>query len=443
VESGKVFAVDLLQKPEVSELSELDRKLSTALVMGVLRWGRALDFELEQLSGKPARYFDPEVLTILRLGIYQLRFLERTPKAAVVNEAVELTKVAHKGSAAGLVNAVLRKCQPPARPIARGDSSTADLGDLEMACRSLPAWLFEHWTRLFGADTAKLLAWQTTQNPATTLRVVGRSKRDELQRELAEKGIKTLAGRYSHLALVVESGDVRSSRAFREGRVAIQDEASQLVAELVHAESGASVLDLCAAPGVKTGQLAGALGRGRLVACDRSATRLATMGKLLAGMISEGLRFTRVRLDATRPLPFLHRFDRILLDAPCSGTGTLARNPEIKWRLGPEDLMRLAEIQEKMLRQALEVLAPDGRLIYATCSLEPEENEHVVDKVLRDKPQFRLLDEAERAREYPALLSLFDTTGYFRTRPDLHSMDGFFAAVIVRVRQPTSTISLR
>jgi 16S rRNA (cytosine967-C5)-methyltransferase len=167
------------------------------------------------------------------------------------------------------------------------------------------------------------------------------------------------------------------------------------------------------------------------------------MGKLLAGMISEGLRFTRVRLDTTRPLPFLHRFDRILLDAPCSGTGTLARNPEIKWRLGPEDLMRLAEIQEKMLRQALEVLAPDGRLIYATCSLEPEENEHVVDKVLRDKPQFRLLDEAERAREYPALLSLFDTTGYFRTRPDLHSMDGFFAAVIVRVRQPTSTISLR
>src|SRR5712692_8987242 len=160
VESGHVFAVDLLQGPDGMRLGVRDRKLATELVMGVLRWGRSLDFEIERLSGKPLKYFDPEVLTILRLGVYQIRFLQKVPKAAVVNEAVQLTKQGHKRSAAGLVNAVLRKCHPPARAIHRTIAGAPDAEELAMACRSLPAWLFERWSKCFGAEAAEPLAWQ-------------------------------------------------------------------------------------------------------------------------------------------------------------------------------------------------------------------------------------------------------------------------------------------
>ncbi len=433
VESGRAFAVDLLQSQQVSELKEVDRKLATELVMGVLRWAGELDFQIELLSEKPLKYFDPEVLTILRLGLYQIRFLRKIPKHAVVNEGVEMAKAVRKRSAAGLVNAVLRKCAESARPIVSKQAEVPDPEAVEMACHSLPTWLLERWTELFGPEAAKSLAWQSTMIPRTALRASGiEAGREQLQRELREEGIETRPGRYGRLALVVETGNLQSAKSLRSGCVLIQDEASQLVADLVRAGPGNSVLDLCAAPGIKTAQLAAALRKGTLVACDLSVRRLRTMPKLLSRVIPEGLRLHLVRLDATRDLPFRLKFDRILLDVPCSGTGTLARNPEIKARLEPRDLLRLAESQAKMLRNALEALAPGGRLVYATCSLEPEENEQVVEKVLRDEPGYRLLTAPELSREFPSLSPLFDPGGYFRTRPDLHSMDGFFAAVMIR-----------
>ena len=212
----------------------------------------------------------------------------------------------------------------------------------------------------------------------------------------------------------------------------IQDEASQLVVDLLMAQAGQRVLDLCAAPGVKAGQIAQKLGRGILVTCDRSASRLRTMARLLPQWAPARVQRLAVRLDATQALPFGYQFERILLDAPCSGTGTLARNPEIKWRLREADLDRLAEGQLKMLKGALENLDLGGRLVYATCSLESEENESVVERVLRESPQYRLVSRTELESEHPALSPLFDSEGYLRTRPDLHNMDGFFAAVIER-----------
>jgi 16S rRNA (cytosine967-C5)-methyltransferase len=205
------------------------------------------------------------------------------------------------------------------------------------------------------------------------------------------------------------------------------------VGALVAPQAGDRVLDLCAAPGIKCAQLVAALGRGMLVACDVSARRLRTMAQLLPGRVPSAVRLFLVRLDATRKLPFNIQFDRILLDVPCSGTGTLARNPEIKWRLQPQDLPRLAGMQEKMLQNALSVLAPGGRLVYATCSLEPEENERVVERVISETEGIRALTPRELSEGFPGLAPLFDPQGYFRTRPDLHAMDGFFATVIVRV----------
>jgi 16S rRNA (cytosine967-C5)-methyltransferase len=432
VESGRSFAVDLLQRPQVSELREVDRKLTTELVMGALRWQGELDFQIERLSGKPLRYFDPEIATILRLGIYQIRFLEKIPKSAAVNEAVELTKARRKRSAAGLVNAVLRKCEPPARRPAAPDGEKLRPELLPSLRRSFPAWLLERWERNFGREAAMALAWASNAVPPTTLRVC-RGERREVQRQLTGEGVQTEPGRYSRQALTVRSGNVQSSRLLSEGGVVIQDEASQLVAALVAPERGQRVLDVCAAPGIKTRQLAGALGHGTLVACDLSAPRLRTMARLVRGRVPAGVGLHMIRLEARSPLPFGCTFDPVLLDVPCSGTGTLARNPEIKWRLQPSDLPRLAAAQAQMLGNALAVLAPGGRLVYATCSLEPEENEQVVETVLRAVGGFRLLTAAELSAEFPALAVLFDPRGYFRTRPDLHSMDGFFAAVMARV----------
>jgi 16S rRNA (cytosine967-C5)-methyltransferase len=289
VESGRAFAVDLLARPQVSALREADRKLATELVMGALRWRGELDFEIQRLSRKPLKYFDPEILTILRLGVYQIRFLERIPKSAAVNEAVELTKSVGKRSAAGLVNAVLRKCEPPARRRAVREGEEPDAGVLPSVRRSFPPWLLERWERNFGTKAAKVLAWVSNTVPRTTLRV-GSGEREEIEAQLAAEGIRAEPGRYSSQALTVRSGNVQSSRLLREGRVVIQDEASQLVAALLATERGQRVLDLCAAPGIKTRQLADALGQGTLVVCDRSAPRLRTMARLVRGRVPAEVR---------------------------------------------------------------------------------------------------------------------------------------------------------
>jgi len=431
VEAGRGFAVDLLQAPEVSALKEADRRLATEIVMGVLRWRGELDFRIAEASGMPVERLDPEVATILRLGLYQIQFLARVPKPAVVNEAVELTKAAHKRSAGGFVNAVLRKFP------AVGKAAFERFKDLDEAGQAsprhaVPAWLLKRWASI-GDDVALRLAWASTQVPPTVLRVVTRDEDiSQLREELASEGVATRPGQFSARALVVASGNVQASQALRQGRVAIQDEASQLVVDLVMPQEGQRVLDLCAAPGVKAGQIAQMLGRGTLIACDRSASRLRTMARLLPQWLPSEVRLMAVRLDATQALPFGWRFQRILLDAPCSGTGTLARNPEIKWRLREADLKRLAEAQMKMLTGALDYLDLGGRLVYATCSLEREENEGVVERVLAESPEYQLISRAELESAHPAFSPLFDAQGYLRTRPDLHNMDGFFAAVIVR-----------
>lgn len=426
VESGHSFASDLLRPAAASLVTEVDRSLATELVLGTLRRRAELDAWIERLSGKPLSYFDPEVRTILRLGVYQIRLLDRVPKPAAVNEAVEMTKAARKSSAAGLVNAVLRKCEPEKR-VAGVVPEEKDA--LRLA---LPAWLADRWAQRWGKETSLALARWSLQTPSTVVRAVGGAARGALRQELAAEGILSSPARYAADALVIEHGNVTGSRAWREKRCLVQEEASQLASALVRPEPTQRVLDLCAAPGMKTLQMAADLGQGLVISCDSSGRRLRSMGEVVAGLLPAAVRWHRVQLDAALPLPFAIRFHRILLDAPCSGTGTLARNPEIKWRLRPEDLVRLSETQARMLTTAVEVLAPGGRLVYATCSLEPEENERVVERVLATKAGFRRLGRLELVKERAGIDPLVDEVGYFQTRPDLDGMDGFFAAVIVR-----------
>ncbi|MGH9355176.1 MAG: 16S rRNA (cytosine(967)-C(5))-methyltransferase RsmB [Terriglobia bacterium] len=433
VQAGRGYAVDLLQGSALKPLSEPDRRLATELVMGVLRWRGDLDFQVARLSARSLAYFDPEIVEVLRLGVYQIRFLSTIPKAAAVSQAVEMAKWSRKTSAAGLVNAVLRKCDRApfnGLPAAERDANPEYL---ESARRSTPDWMRKRWERRYGPDMACAVVLGSQTIPRACLRASGNeAERERLRLELAQAGIVAHPGVYSRRALTVDSGALHDHRAWREGGLTLQDEASQLAAELVNPRPRERVLDLCAAPGVKTGQLAEMLGEGTLVACDRSMRRMRTMSSIGVRACPEGVRLHRVLLDAQQSLPFRPPFDRVLVDAPCSGTGTLARNPEIKWRLKPADLPRLSEIQGAILDRACEMLGANGRLVYATCSLEPEENEEVVTKFLASRPGFRALTAAELRHEFPDIGQFFDPGGCFRTYPGAHHMDGFFAAVIMR-----------
>ena len=433
VDGGQAFASDLLQGRQVGPLSERDRGLATEIVFGVLRWRGEIDHRLEQLSGKSPQSLDREVLTALRMGIYQIAFLEKIPRSAAVNESVELTKLAGKRSAAGLVNAVLRKCQPEKLLQHSGPDQLNDPEFLMSVRRTVPAWMLNRWEKNFGTDAANRLAWSATRVPPSTLRVCSCTPEpQEVISKLAEKGCSVRRGRYTSNALVAEAGEAIVARLADRMGLAIQDEASQIVPALLQARSGDCVLDLCAAPGMKTSLLADAVGDGLVAACDSSSRRLQTLRKLLPRLTANVRAVRVVRLDATQPLPFRRGFQRVLVDAPCSGTGTLGRNPEIKWRLTPQDLERLPAMQRTILSSALSVLAPGGRLVYATCSLEPEENEKVVESVLAATSDCRLLSHAELTEELPEIAPLIDDRGYFHTRPDLDGMDGFFAAVITR-----------
>jgi 16S rRNA (cytosine967-C5)-methyltransferase len=423
VESGKEFANTLLQGREFSALSEADRALGTELVMGVLRRQEELDQAIKKLSGRHAVSLDREVAIALRLGLYQMLFLDRIPHSAAVNESVELVKLARKRSAAGFVNAVLRKCSGAQRGPA-------------VANPNLPGWLLERWAKNFGEEQALELAAASTLRPPTCLRVSGWGTSIEaVEKELAEDDVAAHRGRFALHSLLVESGRVKKSRAWLEGRVVIQDEGSQLVAELLNVKPGMSVLDVCAAPGMKMIQIAESLVQGTILALDSSRARLKTLEQLAKGHIPAGVRLETQWADAACGQLPKGPFDAVLADVPCTGTGTLARNPEIKHRLNPGDLKRLHGIQVRILQNALAVLAPGGRLVYSTCSLEPEENEEVVAEALGTVVGFHLLSTAELRSEFPHLADFFKDPGYFRTlsrRADWDRMDGFFAASIVR-----------
>ncbi len=300
VESGG-YAADLLLALSAT-LDSRDAGLASEIVFGVLRYRAQLDF----LIGP--RKLDIEVRIALRMGIYQLRYLDRIPPHAAVKDSVDLVKRARKTSAAGLVNAVLRKVNR--------DPVEWPSREVELSC---PEWLLARWDRTYGPEATAEIARAALREP----------------------------GKYQ-----------------RAGRT--QDIGAQSIVPLLRLQPGQSFLDVCAAPGNKTAQ---ALEAGvRAVACDVHFHRIKDLKDLNARLLV---------VDGTKPLPFAGKFDRILVDAPCSGTGTLARNPEIKWKLRPEDLADLQVRQKALLANALDVLAPGGILVYSTCSLEPEENEAV------------------------------------------------------------------
>jgi len=421
------YASPLLAGEALDALTTEDRRLVHELVLGVLRWRGELDYVINTTTGRAAEKLDDPVRIALWLGLYQLRHLERIPEHAAVNESVELVKNGRSHRAAPLVNAALRAAVRDRTP-APDDRVRQPLNRMAIGL-SHPAWLLERWIGQFGSSEAEALARANNEPPPVALRF-NRLRAPSLARvlaELADGGVDVRESDLVRDCFVVVAGHLMpSSRAVREGWVYVQDEASQLVASLVGARAGERVLDIGAAPGGKTGAMAAGMANdGRIVAVDVNPPRLDTLAatcRRLAVRIA-----SPVAADASRGLPFAAEavFDRVLVDAPCTGTGTLRRNPEIKWRLHPADVERCAGLQGALLEAAAERVRPGGRLVYSTCSMEREEDEDVAGAFRSRHPDFTLTDagipEPVRA-----------DGGYVRTFPHRHGCDGFFAAVFDR-----------
>ena len=427
VERAGAYAADLLHASQVNRLSDADKALSTELVMGVLRWRARLDHALASACEQPLAKLDLEVLTALRLGSYQLGFLERVPPRAAVHESVELAKRARKRSAAPLVNAVLRRLTDK-KEMFHVEHRETEPSAREVADRcSHPQWMVDRWAKHFEISVAARICEFDQAVPVTALRLAGEVTDDDLRCE----GIEVTPGALLARARRVVSGDTTKSKAFATGRIAIQDEASQLVAALVGA--GGRILDCCAAPGGKTAALAERNPQATIVAVELHPHRARTLRRRAPAAN------VRVLVADALALPLDLDFDRVLVDVPCSGTGTLARNPEIKWRLEPGDLADLHRKQVAILRAALERVAPGGRLVYSTCSLEPEENGAVVEEALAARSGFRLLDCSEELRKLRETGELvwsepesLTRAGFLQTLPGIHPCDGFFVAIIER-----------
>lgn len=401
VEDGAFSSV--LLAAEEPRLKPVDRALCHELVLGVLRWQLLLDKIIEHFSKKQS--LDLPVRIALRLGLYQLRFLTRIPASAAVNESVSLVRLARLSSAASFVNALLRRAVREPEYDPAGDVS--DPFEQIAVRASHPGWLIERWANAFGIEHAEAFAHANNLVPPTALRVVAkRANQSEILSKLSAAGAALESSEIVDGGWRVSGATSLLREMSAAGEIYLQDEASQLVAQMVEAKRGERVLDLCAAPGGKTTMIADRSGDGAIVvAADRSATRMETVVATTKLHELEGIR--PVLLDAVEQLPFwTETFDKVLVDAPCSGTGTLRRNPEIRWRLAPDDIGLLAEQQKRILSRAIEMVKPGGRLIYSTCSVEREENEDVIKGV---PDRFRLLNT-------------------IRTWPYREGCDGFFAA---------------
>jgi 16S rRNA (cytosine967-C5)-methyltransferase len=420
VETESAFASVLLATLDAS-MREDDRALCHELVLGVLRRKLWLAGLIEYFANRPYEKLDLSVRLALELGLYQLRFLSRVPPSAAVNESVNMVRAGREQSAAAFVNAVLRRAtrEPDYDPTSAADTRIEKLS----RATSHPVWLLARWIDAFGFDHVAEFANANNDTPPMAFRFTARADRQEVMGELPSAGAELAASKISPEAWRVKGATAVIRQLVDRGTIYLQDEASQLLAHMLYAQPGDRVLDVAAAPGSKATHIATLAADANVIAGDIHLHRATTMRRLAE---KQGVNMQAILHDAATALPFhSESFDRVLLDSPCSGTGTLRRNPEIRYRLTFQDIVELSQQQRSMLAKTARVLRRGGRLIYSTCSVEVEENEQVVDHFVAEHPEFVKVDPST-ARE------LVTPAGYVRTWPHRDGCDGFFIACFER-----------
>ncbi len=417
----------LLQTEQEKLAFEADRALLREMAAGVLRRLPHIDWCIDEAAKRGLENIQPEIISLLRVGVYQILFLERVPAYAAVDQCVEAAKAAGP-QAAGFVNGILRSVAENKVSLLEAPYSFSG-GDGTAMRFGMAPWMASRYERRFKAGEAEALMQALQEPPATTIVFVSASAAEEGERMLSKEGFSLSPDPHFDLVRAAEGGNPSSSEAFRRGLFYICDPASLVPALLLPVKREGNVLDLCAAPGTKTVILsARAKGGGRVFACDVNVRRLRQIRQNTARL---GLaNVTLVQLNAEQPLPFSSSFPSVLLDAPCSSLGTIRRNPEIRWQIRPEEFGALQKRQIKFLERAAEAVAPSGHLLYSVCSIEEEETTQVAELFLRAHPDFKA--EALSAPDF--LAPLLENAGDGRAfcMPHRRRWDGFFAALFRR-----------
>jgi 16S rRNA (cytosine967-C5)-methyltransferase len=408
-------------------IDDRDKGLITELVYGVLRNRNRLDWAIAKTYNGEFDTMETIVRNILRAGIYQLFYTDRIPHFAAVNEAVETAKRIQP-KAAGLVNAILHKALAIKNDIKWPDIKADPVGAISIM-HSHPSWMVERWTGSYGIDETIAICRGNNTIPPLTLRVnTLKIARSNIISALKREGISAAPTLFSPDGVIISNNPkgIRETDAFHQGLIRVQDEASQLAAHLLDPQTGDRVLDLCAGNGGKTLHIAALMqNNGTITAADTNPHKLEHLlseAKRLGATIVETIQEN----SAKRNDAHSEKFDKILVDAPCSGLGTLRRNPEIRWRVTLREIKMLKQQQKKLLQNAAGYLKPGGALAYCVCTTTPEENEEVVFEFLKDNREFTLKPPLNIPPELVA------ADGFLRTFPHMHGMDGFFGALFVR-----------
>lgn len=445
--------------PKLDTLSKLDRSLANAIVYGTLRWQEYLDWILQPFSDRRIENLKSEVIYILRIAMFQIIFMDRIPVSAAVNTAVDLAKrVSHQGTA-GFVNAVLRKASTEFKDIANlqgiNSENITNLKNISFpdvkkepdlhisVTKSMPVWLVRKWINRFGFDKTLRLCDTINTIPPITIRTnTLKIDRKALISIYAPDVVQIAPTNHSPdgIFFTKPSMPIHESEHFKNGLFQVQDEAAQLVTIMLDPLAGERILDACAGLGGKTGHIAQLMNnQGTIIACDTDADKLASLQKEMERLgvnIVQTVCKDILKSDFNDSDTF---FDRVLVDAPCSGMGVLRRNPDAKWKRRKKDLARLAIRQEKMLLGAADLVKPGGTLLYSVCSCETRENEDVVESFLQQRPDFVVKKDFNGMKKIVEIMqhqrlqaSAITDKGYFRTYPDYMEMDGFFAALMER-----------
>ena len=413
--------------------SRRDRALFTAMVYGVLRWRGRLDHIIDFFSNTPIHKIDPAVLNILRLGLFQIMYLDRIPDSAAVNTAVELAKQSANKRAAGFVNALLRKAARHYRKVPFSTFANNPLIYLTHN-RSLPDWIAQRWLKRFNPEMITDLCDTINSIPPITIRTnTLKTTREALILSLKDdvECVDKTPFAPEGLNLIRPQQSIPELAGFKKGWFQVQDEAAQLVSLLLNPKPGETVLDACAGLGGKTAHIAQLMqNNGKVAALDKDEQKLQQLGFEMQRLNISIVHARCYDLNSSLDHKQVGLFDRVLLDAPCSGLGVMRRNPDIKWNSVEADLKRHAKTQKRLLASLSKICKPNGILVYSVCSIEPEENEAVIDAFLKNHPEF-VIDKSLGSLPESLHSQIEPKTG-FKTLPMLDNMDGFF---LVRLRK--------
>jgi 16S rRNA (cytosine967-C5)-methyltransferase len=429
IEQNQAYSnLQLNQTMQNANIKQIDKGLLTNIVYGTIQRKNTIDFYLDQLLNKPIKKKDRWVLTLLRLSIFQMLYLDRVPDHAIIHEAVEITKERGNQGLAGLVNGVLRKLQREGT--AEMDKQAGVGAEKAALTYSMPQWLFERWSEQFGSESAEKMAETNLLSSPVTARVnTMLTSREEVLQKLELEGIMAEEGELSPEGIIIKEGYLPESNVYKEGLVTIQDESSMLVARAVEPIPGEQVLDACAAPGGKSTHLAELMnGKGKVVSLDLHAHKIDLIKKQADRLGLENIEASVLDARKAAERYEVSSFDKVLVDAPCSGFGVIRKKPDLKWSKTADDVKRLSTIQKDILESASQMVKAGGTLVYSTCTVDKEENSMVAEWFLKSHPEFEW--DPRFSEKMPEAIKTFIIEGRsdLQIMPHYFNSDGFYIA---------------